>query len=81
MQRAEGRGQRTNGKGTRQSNIAKTKKQKYELERGEKFLRFTVCDYDQGSEEEQQQQASKQSGFLRKRTAAVAVMVGGGVDA
>ena len=25
-----------------QSNIAKTKKHKYELERGEKFLRFTV---------------------------------------
>ena len=31
----------------------KQKKQKYELERGEKFLRFTrlVCDYDQGFEE------------------------------
>ena len=32
----------------------KTKKQKNELEKGEKFLRFTrlVCDCEQGSEEE-----------------------------
>ena len=34
-------------------NWAKTKKQKSELERGEKFLRFTMCDYDQAFEEEQ----------------------------
>ena len=29
------------------------KKQKYELETGEKFLRFTMCDCDQGFEEEE----------------------------
>ena len=51
MQRAKGRG--LIGNRARQK-----KKQKYELERGEKFLRFTrlVCDCDQGSEEEEQQQ-------------------------
>ena len=37
------------------ANPAKTKKQKSELERGEKFLIFTMCDYDQAFEEEQQQ--------------------------
>ena len=51
-----------------------TKKQKYELERGKKFLRFTVCDCDQGSKEEQQQQQSESD--LRKRaTAAVMVLM------
>ena len=50
--------------GTRQSNIAKTKKQNYELERGEKFLRFTVYDCDQGSEEEEQQQQASNSSDL-----------------
>ena len=47
-----------------------TKKQKYELKSGDKFLRFTVCDCDQGSEEEEQQQ--QQSRYdLRKREAAM----------
>ena len=46
-----------------------TKKQKYEFKSGDKFLRFTVCDCDQGSEEEQQQQQSGSD--LRKRVVAM----------
>ena len=46
-----------------------TKKQKYEFKSGDKFLRFTVCDCDQGSEEEQQQQQSRSN--LRKRVTAM----------
>ena len=56
-----------------QSNIAKTKKQKYELERGEKFLRFTICDCDQGFEEWRSNSNSQQQQFgydLRRRIVA-----------